>query len=88
MSTLLEDWREFERNILPADFGVEQRRKAMFAFYAGAMRVADRLVTPDEVNHHFVIDLHVECQAIANALAEEYGGRPRKIAVEMPGTTK
>jgi hypothetical protein len=31
MSTLLEDWEEFERNVLGTDFGVAQRRVATSA---------------------------------------------------------
>lgn len=72
MSTLLEDWHFFEDKFLPADFGEAQRRKAKVAFYSGAMRVADRLLFPDKVNHQFVINLHLECQEIANSIGQDF----------------
>jgi hypothetical protein len=88
MSTLLEDWEEFERNVLGTDFGVAQRRVATLAFHFGALTIADRLVhrvtTEKGVDHQFVIDLHVECQAVANALARSVAN----VAVEMSDKTR
>ena len=40
--TLLEEWREFERNIVPADVDQIMRSKMRFLFYSGALCVFDR----------------------------------------------
>ena len=77
-STLLEDWREFETNILPADFGVEQRRKTKFAFYTAATLVIDRLLQSEAGRLaespaiDFIHQMKVECQALANSIAEDF----------------
>jgi len=73
--TLLEDWLEFERNVLPADFGVEQRRKAKFAFYSGALRVIERVMEAQPMDADAAVPLitqmQTEAQALANAIVED-----------------
>lgn len=72
MTTLLEDWQEFERNILPADFGVEARRKTKFAFYSGALRILDKLMEGASADVNTVVALSVECQRLANDIVVDH----------------
>jgi hypothetical protein len=73
--TLLEDWREFERNVLPADFGVEQRRKAKFAFYTAALGVIERFMEaqPMDVDAavHFIRQMQIEAQELATSIVAD-----------------
>jgi hypothetical protein len=72
---LIDAWKEFERNLVPADFGKSQRRTVMFAFYAAASTVADRLMAAKPVNGHItdsIVQVKVECQHLANAIARTF----------------
>jgi hypothetical protein len=80
--TILDAWREFERHCVPNDFGVEQRRKTKYAFYCAASTVVDRFLGSqadnDEGIVEFIHQLKVECQELANSIAEDvHAPRPR-----------
>lgn len=66
--TLLEDWQEFERNILPVDFGEMQREKCKFAFYSGALRIIDQLLAGASCDVNSIARLSGQCQEIANSI--------------------
>jgi hypothetical protein len=68
MNLLLDHWKEFEKNCIPADFGRDQRRTAMFGFYVSAASIADRLPEHSELT----TQLKIECQAFANLLSESF----------------
>jgi hypothetical protein len=74
--TLLEEWREFESNVLPADFGVEQRRKAKFAFYTAALGVIERFRQAQPMDADAAVSLirqmQMDCQELANSIAEDF----------------
>ena len=72
MTTLLEDWQEFERNILPADFGEAQRRKCKFAFYSGALRIIDKLMAGASCDVNTIVALSTECQRLANDIVVDH----------------
>jgi len=72
--TLLEDWRQFEDNVLPDDFGAYQRRTAKLAFYAGASTILDRILcvlAEGPIDALAIRDLRIECQEVANSIAED-----------------
>jgi hypothetical protein len=78
--SIIDAWKEFERNVVPADFGRDQRRTVMFAFYTAAATVADRLLAAQPTEHPmddynlecFIVELKVECQELANAIARTF----------------
>jgi hypothetical protein len=80
--SISSDWLEFERNVLPTDFGVEQRRKAKFAYYTGASSILDRLMPgtsdPGTDIVAFIFNARIELQALANSIALE-ATRDREI---------
>jgi hypothetical protein len=73
--TLLEDWTQFERCVLPADFGIEQRRKAKFAYYTGALRVIERFMeaqpTDADAAVPLIMQMQIEAQALANSIVAD-----------------
>lgn len=77
--TLLEEWREFERNIVPADVDQIMRSKMRFLFYSGALCVFDRLPLTEAVPGRLV-ELHSQLQELASEVAkcerEKIHGRP------------
>jgi hypothetical protein len=81
---------EFERNVLSTDFGVEQRRKAKFAYYTGATCLVDRLLSftsrPDADVVAFLCEVGVELQELANSIAVEamQGARVQPASTEQP----
>jgi hypothetical protein len=70
---IIECWQEFERNMLPQDFGAEQRRKVKFAFYSGAVLVVDRCLNAAgaQSQEEFLRSMSVELQSLANSIAHD-----------------
>jgi hypothetical protein len=70
--TLLDAWRECERNIVPTDTDQITRSKMRFLFYTGALEVIDRLVETDKadsVKLSDLLELMHEAQDMANEIA-------------------
>lgn len=74
--TLLEEWREFERNLVPADTDQITRSKMRFLFYSGCLSIIDRMLnmerTMDTIALPDVFALLHESHALANDVAAEY----------------
>jgi hypothetical protein len=80
--TLLEEWREFERNIVPQGTDATTRSKMQFLFYSGALSLFDRLVLAEQARDP--IALHRELHELANSVAAVYRDAP-ELAVALLG---
>ena len=82
MNTIADEWREFERLVVPATAGAGQRRDMRIAFYAGANAILalGQLISElsDDAAMAVLQSLHDESAAFMYArLAEaELGARP------------
>jgi hypothetical protein len=72
--TLIEEWREFERNIVPADTDQIMRSKMRFLFYSGCLSVIDRLISTERTLDSVALYLALmhESHELANDVAAEY----------------
>lgn len=71
--TLLDAWREFERNVLPADMPTATRSKVWLAFQLGASEVVDRVIEREidgEAFVEFYVEIQQELALVARALIE------------------
>jgi hypothetical protein len=77
MTTLLENWQEFEQNVIGTDFGWEQRVKAKFAFYNAIATVRDRLLERAAENNlaDVLRTLSIEADELARAIAMDHKAR-------------
>lgn len=68
--TLLDAWRECERNIVPTDTDQITRSKMRFLFYTGALTVSDRLIDADGALD--LLELHRELNNLATEIAHKH----------------
>lgn len=68
--TLLDAWRECERNIVPPETDQLTRSKMRFLFYTGALTVSDRLIDTDGALD--LLELHRELNNLATEIAHKH----------------